>query len=534
MADSFLGTVGNWMVSRFSKAALTQSVPRYIGSDVSIYDSQAVNWDAYTEEELIRLLSIIGWVYADIQLINRNVWAAKFRMKRKGESRKMIDDLDHPFLDIYHNPNPWMTKSYLLGYLMSHLQTSRKGAFAFLAPNTDNSDELVEIWPINSHQIEPIKDKNNYVTKFAYFPRENDAKPIIIDGRYILWIRYADPSDYWRSLPPFLAAIAPAQIQLGLQKSQDKLFNENRGLPLTLVSLDPDLSPADFEVAKAQIKRDWQDEGSTIAVTRAGQIDTKSLGFTQNELQTILAQQMNRDEIDTIFFGFPIHSNGLTSGEGLKEMDKILKEQVYYPLFIMLQDHIQNQVIKRFYPNDEVYAMYEDPRTYDRALNIQESMIYSRWRTVNEMRENDGDAPLVDPEGMEGLGDLPMPLATNSSFVAQFFGIADVSGRDQAKPPEVGNLSDFQDPESITNQMSRNDEPAIGNEVNVKAVQEGVRAELKRYRTVARRNLERQGDALARPFETNIIPRDIFDEITTGLKAIATEEELNELFEQWQ
>jgi len=169
-------------------------------------------------------------------------------------------------------------------------------------------------------------------------------------------------------------------------------------------------------------------------------------------------------------------------------------------------------------------------------LNIQESMIFSRWRTPNEMRENDGDPPMVDPEGLEGLGDLPMPLATNSSFVAQYFGIGGVSGREQAKPPEVGNLSDFQDPTSLTNQMSRGDEPAVGNEVNVKSLaeQEGIRAELKRYKTVARRNLEKTGDALSRSFETNVIPRQLFDELTAGLKSVATENELNELFEQWQ
>lgn len=532
--DTITGALSYYIRNRLFKAAGVPPAPRYISGDVAPNYGQ-VNWNAFEEEELIQLLTIISWVYADIQLISRNTWAAQFKIKEKGQSRKMVDVPDHPFLDIYHNPNEWMTKTYLIDYLMNHLQTSRKGAFAYLAPRADNLNELAEIWPINSHRIEPLKDKANYVRKFRYYPLDPEQKPFDIDGRYVLWIRYADPVDYWKSRPPFIAAIGPAKIEAGLMDSQNKLFNENRGLPLTLVSLDQDLSPADFEAAKTQIKKDWQDEGSTIAVTRAGQISTQSLGFTQSELQTILAQKMTRDQIDTIFFGYPIHSDQLTSGEGLKEMDKIIKEQVYYPILILLQDHIQNQVIRRFYPDEEIYAQYTDPRTYDRALNIQESMIFSRWRTVDEMREADGDPPLDDVEKMPGLGKLPVPLANNSSFISTYYGIGQASARDQAKPPEVGNLSDFQDPESITNQMSRGDEPAIGNDLSVKSLaeQQGIKEELKRYRVVAKRNLNRQGDALAREFTTDIIPRQIFDEITKSLRDVTTEDELQELFEQW-
>ena len=101
------------------------------------------------------------------------------------------------------------------------------------------------------------------------------------------------------------------------------------------------------------------------------------------------------------------------------------------------------------------------------------------------------------------------------------------------KPTEVGNLSDFQDPESITNQMSRGNTPATGNDINVKAIEEGVRAELKRYKTVAKRGLKRDGDALSRQFVSDIIPVDIYDNLTKGLESADTEEMIEELFVEW-
>lgn len=509
---------------------IKQRPPRYIGGDV--VDQTLIDFSAFDEEEMIRYLRYISWIYADIALLSRVVWSADFRMKSPGKSRKMVDEIDHPFLEVYNDPNPWMTKSYLMEYTIGWLMTSRRGAFWYLAPNEDDPNELLEIWPMNSNQIQ-VEKSGDFVRSFIYHPRNQDAKPFRIDPKYVVWFRFGNQYNYWESMPPMIAALAPAKIEAGIQKSQDKLYNDNRGLPLTLVSLDPDLSEPDFEVARNQIKTDWQDEGSTIAVTRAGQIDVKSLGFTQAELQTLLAQNLTRNQIDSIFFGYSIRADQLTSGEGLKEMDKILKEQVFYPTLVLLQDHIQNQIIKRFYPG-EAKARYQDPRTYDRALNIQEKTIDSRWNTINEMRERDGDPPLTDPEKLIGLGDLPIALASNASFVAQYFGIEGVSKRTPAQPADVGNLSDFQDPESLTNQLARGNDQAIGNEITIKsAVDEGIKAELKRYRTVAKRNLVRHDNPLYRQFETDVIPKDIFLSITKGLEKVATEDELLELFEPW-
>lgn len=515
----------------YSKAGIVkQRPPRHIAGD--IVDQTLIDFSQFDEEELIKLIRYISWIYADIALLSRVVWAADFRMKEPGKSRKMVDVVDHPFLDVFNDPNPWMTKNYLMEYMMGWLMTSRRGAFWYLAPNVDDPNELLEIWPLNSNQVQ-VEKSGDFVRSFIYHPRGSDAKPFRINPDNVVWFRLGNQYNYWESMPPILAALAPGKIEAGIQKSQDKLYNDNRGLPLTLVSLDPDLSEPDFEVARNQIKQDWQDEGSTIAVTRAGQIDVKSLGFTQAELQTLLAQNLTRNQIDAIFFGYSIRADQLTSGEGLKEMDKILKEQVFWPTLILIQDHIQNQIIKRFYPGD-AKARYQDPRTYDRALNIQEKTIDSRWNTPNEMRERDGDPPMEDPKGLEGLGDLPIPLASNASFVAQYFGIEGVSKRTPAAPADVGNLSDFQDPESLTNQLARGNDQAIGNEITVKsAVNEGIKTELKRYRTVAKRNLTRHDNPLYRQFETDVIPKEIFLSVTKGLEKVATEEELMELFEPW-
>lgn len=537
-----------YVASRFRyirKAFGDQKAPTPIRRDVPAVQLGQNNIANFfdDEEALQKILQVLSWIYADIELISRNVWATEFSVQKMRENKRMEKIPDHPFLDIYDNPNPFMTRAFVWQYTINWLYTSDRGAFLYLAPDTNNLNELAEIWPLNPNQLEPVKG-DNFVDYWLYFPKGKDRKPFVIPNRNIVWLRFADKFDYWKSMPPLKVAYGPARVEMGVEETQNKIFSDSRGIPLTIVSLDKDLSEPAFESAKESIKQDWEKEGSTIAVTRAGQISTDSIGFSQSELQAMVAQEMSRNKIDSIFMGFPFRSDAFATGEGLKEMDKIIKEQTYRPLLIMLSFYMQ-QIVDTFYP-DTGKASFADPRTYDRALNIQENMIYSRWRTINEQRAFEGEPPLIDPVGMGGLGDLPVMLGVNSSFVAALYGIGvepeseTTSGSDVREgedPQEVGNLEDTQDPESMTNLLARGGEQDTGSEISVKqfspAEKMGINTELRRWRIVTKRELREKGFATQRKFKSDIIPEIIREEIELGLDSTLTEEQADRLFDTW-
>lgn len=522
--------------------SLNNTAPRHIVTDVS-NPFYGMAFDS--EEQLQKAMAVIAWIYSDISLLAKTVWSTELFIRKKAPNGKTVNDKEHPFLKIYQSPNEWMTKSFLIDYLLGWLLTSKKGAFAFLAPYSETG-ELAEIWPINSNQIEPVQG-SHFVEKFIYYPTgDKDRRPFLIDRKHILWIRYADRFNYWGSMPPLRAAISTAEIELGLQDSQKKLYVESRGVPLTIVSLDPNLNEPNFASARDTIRADWENAGTSVAVARGGTISTASIGFSQAEMQTITAQKMTRDIIDSVFFGYAFRSEEFASGEGLKEMDRIIKEQAIRPLLIMLQDHIQAQVINRFYGDEDIIAEYKDPRTADRALNIQEAMIYSRWRTIDEMRERDGDPPLEDIPDMPGLGNMLVQQALNSAFLTTYYELAPDNNEkalaegDKAQT-EVGNLPNSQDPESLTNQLARGGEPASGNEISLKAMIKslspaeklGVRTELQRWRTVAKRQMTKSGDAKDREFESEVLPDELAKEIKADLFANIDDEELEEVFGTW-
>jgi phage portal protein BeeE len=499
----------------FEKARRPNSMPPYIARDVASTNQFTWEnfWEEKSEEEKQRIALSVSWIYSAIDLIASECAATAFRVLEVKPNEKAVDVPNHPFETRLKEPNEFMTKTFLLRYTIYWLEMSRLGAFWYLAP-ARGTGELAEIWPINPNQMTVVPSTTQFVDYFIYKPKNNSDRGYKIDPKYIAWFRYPDPFDYWKSLPPLHAALLPAEIELGIQNSQNKFYSESRGIPLSLVSLDPDLSEPDFISARADIKEDWSN-GATIAIARAGDIDVKSLGFTQRDLEILGNQNITRDKIDSIFFGYPIRSDSAFDGDGIKEADRLVKEKKIFPLLTGLAEEITKNVIHRFY-DDGLIGEFADVRTADRALNIQEDSLNSRWKTIDEMRAKDGLPPLENSEFPE-MGSLLVWLATNPSFIATKYGLNNrVDGGNIETPPDVGNLNESLAPEALTNNL-----------VNSQAEKLAVITELKQWKTVAKRAVR---DNEERPFTCVVIPDILRDRIDGELKTIKTQTAVDDLF----
>jgi HK97 family phage portal protein len=497
------------------KARQTRSNAPYIARDIGYGDSWENYWSSKSSEEIQRLLVRISWIYSAITLISRITASTDFLVKEIKTNEKEIDIPNHEFERLLLSPNPFMTKTFLLQYVVMWLEISRTGAFIYLAP--DSTGKITELWPINPNQITIEKSPDQFVKYFVYKPKNSSNKVYKINPNYVAWFRFPDPWDYWGSLPPLWAALLPGEIELGIQSSQKQFYTESRGVPLSIVTLDPELSGPDFETAKADIRSDWED-GTTIAIARAGTIKVESLGFSQKDLEIIGNQELTRDKIDAIFFGYPIRSDSAFDGDGIKEGNRLLKEETIYPLTNLLSEEITKSILNKHF-GDDLVGKFKDVRTADRALTIQENSVNSRWKTIDEMRFQEGMPPL-DTEQFPDMGSLLVPLANNPSFIQAVYGLtANVDGGNIESPDGVGNLNESQAPEQMTNQLATGD-----------ITRTAILTELKRWRTVSKRAFNDTGFALSRPFDTNIIPRDVYLKVVQELQHVATEDGVDSVF----
>ena len=524
-----------YLVDRYAffKARLRKVAPEYISREVPLTQEAITFGGRANEDEKIQRLTVFtSWVYSNIILLGTESSAQRINVKERSDKGKFSITRDHPLAKVLRTPNEFFSFPYLLRHLIFSLSISRHGAFWYLTPDR-NTGELLEMWPINANNIEPWKDKNQFVQKFLYTAREplsSETRQFFIDKKFIFWVRYPNPWDYWASLPPLVAALFPAELDRTISENQSRIYGDSRGIPLSVVSLDPALSEKDFEVAKEQIIHDWQRQEASIAITRGGQLSIQSLGFTYEQLETIGTQEITRDKIDVVFFGYPYRSKNLTSGEGLKQMDRIIKEKVIRPLLMLIEDAMLAQIAKRFYPDDDIILEFDDPRTSDRALTIQENMIAARWRTMDDMREADGDPALEEFMGVD-IGNMPVSLANNPSFLMSIMGLSGAMPQREQGDQEVGNLQDSLAPEAVVGQElgsgDASPDPQL-NGVNTKSVfKTAFNDELSRWKKVSKRNLARNESRL---FVTDIIPSATKSAITVSLENADTPEKIDAIF----
>jgi hypothetical protein len=528
--------------------------PRYIGAEVSSeYGLSDGNLFARMDLPVQqRVAMTTSWVYSNIIRIGNEVTSADFHVRRKGTFHK---DLDHPFEDIMQYPNPFFDGTSLLKYTIWSLSLDPNGAYWFLAPSKTNAGELAEVWPIPAGRITPVKHKTKYISHYVYTSSTGDSVPIRTEN--IVRFMYPHPFDLWRSLTPLEASQLVMDVYEGITTAQRDLYSQSRGMPLSILSLDTNISDPDFASAREVIRTDWEEQ-RRVAIVRAGTLDIESVGFSNTDLQVIESQEFTRDEIDAIYMG-GIQWRKNTSSSDREEINKEIKEVVIHPLHKMIAAQIQLYIINPWY-GDNLVGEFDDVRAQDRSLSLQENTIYFRSMKVDETRSRLG-LPPMDVDFIAGMhnnddmeeipdripfGQLPYALANNPSFITAYYNIGKPSVQDRnEKPPEIGNVEDSLDQEALVEDLSETDTPEIEEDETKTfslpsglklAAEGGIKEELKRYRKVMLRSWranQNPVDLMTKVFDSAILPYETREEIQHRMAFVESEDDIREVFSTW-
>lgn len=544
--DGVANTYG-YAVDRFSKYRTPDIAPRYIGAEV-VGDHKVPIFGSFADLDKPskqRLAMTTSWIYSNIIRIGNEVTSAKVHVTKVNKPQ---EDIEHPFEELIRYPNPFFDGTSLLKYTMWALSLDDWGAYWFLSPDRETG-ELAEIWPIPIGRITPVKHKTRYIDHYLY--TSSKGVEVKIRPEFVCRFMYPHPVDLWKSLTPLEASKLVLDVYQGITTAQRDVFGQSRGTPLSILSLDANISDPDYARAREMIRDDWE-EKRRVAIVRAGTLDIESVGFSNTDLQVIESQQFTRDEIDAIYMGGIQWRKNTTTGER-EEINKEIKEVVIYPLHQMLAAQMQLSIITPWY-GSEFEVGFDDVRAQDRSLSLQENTIYFRSQTINETRESLGKQPIKTPfDDIEieineekitiPYGELPYPLATNPSFLSSLYQLGKPAVRETGeKPEEIGNLEDSQDQEALVENLSETDTPNPEQKsleippAVTKAMEEGIKEELKRYRKVMIREFrksENPVDLLLRVFDSEIIPIETRENIQRNMAFVESEEDIKRIFAKY-
>ena len=512
--------------------------PRYIGAEV-LGDHKLPMSGSFGDLTLPvqqRVAMTTSWIYSNIIRIGNEVSSADFHVREKGTFHK---DLEHPFEDIMQYPNPFFDGTTLLKYTIWALSLDRWGAYWYLAPNKNNLGELAEIWPIPVGRITPVKHKTRYIDHYLY--SSSKGVSVKINPANVVRFMYVHPFDLWRSLTPLEASTLVMDVYEGITTAQRDLYTQSRGMPLSILSLDTNISDPDFASAREVIRDDWEEQ-RRVAIVRAGTMDIESVGFSNTDLQVIESQEFTRDEIDAIYMGGLQWRKQNTAGD-LEEINKAIKDVVIYPLHKMIAAQIQLYIINPWY-GKELVGEFDDVRAQDRSLSLQENTIYFRSMTVDETRSKLGLEPIKTE--FDDYGTLPYGLANNPAFISTYYELGPEPIRDTGeKPPEIGNVEDSQDQEALVENLSETDTPKpVEDKTKTlslpdglqQAAESGIKEELKRYRKVMLKSWKANQnpvELMTRVFDSDILPYETREEIQTKMVFVESEDDIKEIFSAW-
>ena len=457
---------------------LQGEAPRYGPLDVPTMDDEA-------QQRTERLAVTSPWAFSDAQLITREFSRADFYVEQQASDGKWARVEGHEFETLFSRPNPdsrFMDRSFTLQYTAWWLLVRGE---AYWWQVEDRAGGLARLMPVPASRMGPMPDPKTYIAGFLYTPRHGQ-KPMPIPVEKTCFFRTPNIFDYHRGLSPLSAASLELETDHAAAKWNKDTFVKEAALRL-LLGLPKEMGRRDYETRKDELEELLAKKGLRYIISRTGDLTAKVLDSTHKDLEFMEGRIQNREAIDRVF--------GVPAGFWAKEASRAnteaaratLIEYTVYPLHVATAEAVTSQIIIPRY-GEGLRGRFEDIRPRDRRLLVVERRQYWQVKTVDEARSDLGLAELEDAE----LGSTLVPLATKL----------------QGTPAQG--------------------QPFMS--APMKADGREMRADLRRWQSVALRRLGKGEQPGGYDFVSEYIPTDVAMDVKAALADASTEQEVKAAF----
>lgn len=327
----------------------------------------------------------VSWVFIAIDHITRELMTSRADMFLDGPEDEDIPVKGHPFMDILSNPNPFMSEEYLWTYL-NWWQELDGNAYILLV--VDGSGQLAEMWPLPANCVKAIPgDKDRFVDHYEY---QQHGQVWRIPYEYICHLRYPNPFDIFSGLSRLTAGMMPADADLAMARWNGSFFGSDNVMPSVHINLSSGnatapIDPQDIAALKDELSEEYSAFRRKTLITNAQGVDFNLLGYSQHDMDFLGGRELTKKELFLIFGIPPGMLDASATEANATVADAIFKEKKIWPLLLLRQGQINNQIIWRYYGKQWVLK-YRDIRPRNRQLDIQEVSQVGPYMLIDEVR----------------------------------------------------------------------------------------------------------------------------------------------------
>lgn len=274
---------------------------------------------ANNSEAQMRAMGSVGTLFSIVHRTSNATSQVDWRLWRKqvdGRRRFGPDHGDrrevtrHAALDLWNNPNPFMTRQLLVESVQQHVDLVGEG---WMVVYRDPRSSLpLELWPVRPDRITPVPG-GNFLAGYIYRGFNGEQVPLGLDD--VICLKMPNPLDPFRGLGPVQAAMVDLD-SARYSAEWNRNFFVNSAEPGGIIEVAERLTDDEFTEMTTRWREQHQGVAQAHRVAVLEQGTWKDRSMSQRDMQFVQLRGLARDVIRE---AFGIHGHMLGNSENVNK-----------------------------------------------------------------------------------------------------------------------------------------------------------------------------------------------------------------------
>lgn len=270
-------------------------------------------------EAQMSAMGSVGTLFAIVHRTSNATSAVDWRLWRKSPDQRRrfgpVDDrrievAKHAALDLWNNPNPFMTRQALVESVQQHIDLVGEGPIVVYRDR--RSSLPLELWPVRPDRITPIPG-GDFLSGYIYTGMGGEQVPLGLDD--VIYLKMPNPLDPYRGLGPVQAAMVDLD-SARFSAEWNRNFFINSAEPGGIIEVPDRLDDDAFRELTERWREQHQGVAQAHRVAVLEQGTWKDRSMSQRDMQFVQLRGLAREVIRE---AFGIHGHMLGNSQDVNK-----------------------------------------------------------------------------------------------------------------------------------------------------------------------------------------------------------------------
>ncbi|TAJ21851.1 MAG: phage portal protein [Dehalococcoidia bacterium] len=272
-----------------------------------------------TAEAQLSAMGSVGTLFAIVHRTSNATSQVDWKLWRKSPDQRRkfgpVDDrrievTKHAALDLWNNPNPFMTRQHLVETVQQHIDLVGEGPIVIY--RDPRSPLPLELWPVRPDRITPIPG-DDFLAGYIYTGANGEQVPLSVDD--VIHLKMPNPLDPYRGLGPVQAAMVDLD-SARFSAEWNRNFFINSAEPGGIIEVPDRLDDDAFRELTERWREQHQGVAQAHRVAVLEQGTWKDRSMSQRDMQFVQLRGLAREVIRE---AFGIHGHMLGNSQDVNK-----------------------------------------------------------------------------------------------------------------------------------------------------------------------------------------------------------------------